>query len=66
MQPASHVGHHVGHVLPTDGLPNAIFFLTHGGRMGAICGMLQKQFWKGRLHTGPKLFAASSEKREAC
>ena len=35
MKATCDVGHQDGHVLPTDGLPNAIFFLSHGWPLGA-------------------------------
>ena len=41
VQAASHVGHHGGHVLPVDGLPNAIFFFAHGGRLRALSRVLE-------------------------
>ena len=41
MQATSHVLNHLRHVRPIDGLPNAVFLLAHGGRVGALLGMFE-------------------------
>ncbi|OIQ68602.1 hypothetical protein GALL_498040 [mine drainage metagenome] len=47
-----------GHGTPVDGLPDAVFFLAHGGALGSLAGMVEQKLRKSRLHESTVLFIA--------
>jgi hypothetical protein len=52
VQATGQMGHHGGQVSPAQGLPDAIFFFTHGRLARALGGVLKKQLRESGLHPG--------------
>ena len=55
MQAAGNVFNQRGHAGPAVRLPDAVFLLAHGGRLGALGSVFQQQTGEGGLHSVPCL-----------